>query len=104
MHCVRFDVLCGPRSAEQTASTPEHAAAPGRYLHTEMETTMIRILAAIALPLLVMRLPAAAWAVSADFSTNAEKSVAPVIVQQRKDVVEISLPPPPSGPATPVPL
>lgn len=69
----------------------------------ERVVPMIRALALCSLVLLAAA-PSGAWAASAGGEALETRAASADILFQRQDVREVSLPPPPSGPATPVPF
>jgi hypothetical protein len=68
-----------------------------------MEVTMRRAIATVGAAIIVLAGSAAGWAGDGAVEALKASPYAAMIVEQRKDVEEVSLPPPPSGPATPVP-
>lgn len=59
-------------------------------------------LAGFGLMLAIAGIPATGWAMNVDI--NGAGSTASDIYSQRKDVQDVLVPPPPNGPATPIPF
>jgi hypothetical protein len=70
-----------------------------------MEVTMRRTVATVGVTAaIILAGSAEGWAGDRALEVLKASSISGLVFEQRRDVEEVSLPPPPSGPATPVPF